>query len=67
VEQGQGRVEADVAAVEYFRRTYDIWKPGGTPPREHPEMTASMRELLRRTRAAQEGQATHGFPRVALR
>lgn len=50
VEEGHGRVEADLAAIAHFRRAHGLWRPGGRLPRDNPRLTASMRELLRRAR-----------------
>jgi hypothetical protein len=48
VEQGHGRVEADLAAIDHFRDVYGIWQPGGPLPRDNPRMTEPMRAMLRR-------------------
>lgn len=54
VEMGHDRVKADVAAIDYMRKTYGIWKPGGqvTPPASW--MSNTMREVARR-KIRQEG------------
>lgn len=46
-ENGHGRVDADLAAIEYFRRTYGIWTPGGSTDNWHDSQknTASMKAL----------------------
>lgn len=51
-EQGQGRVAADLAAIDYMRATYGIWKPGGHPLRPGAGNLPSMRALAKRTRPA---------------
>lgn len=51
VEQGHGRVEADLAAIAHFRRTHGIWQPGGALPAPNPQFTPPMKEMLRRARA----------------
>lgn len=56
VQDDAGRVEMDIAAIDYLRDTYGIWKPAGTPfpPQDH--MTETMREIARRAQtAATEG------------
>ena len=47
-EQGHGRVEADLAAIDYLREAYGIWTPQGnvTPPAGY--MSETMRVLARR-------------------
>lgn len=47
-EQGHGRVEADLAAIDYLRNTYGIWTPRGevNPPAGH--MSKTMQTLSRR-------------------
>lgn len=48
VHQDHDRIKADIAAIDYMRKTYGIWKPAGkvTPPAGH--MSETMRELSRR-------------------
>ncbi|MFC3167182.1 glycosyltransferase family 2 protein [Paracoccus fontiphilus] len=51
VEKDHDRVQADIAAIDYMRKTYGIWKPAGkvTPPAGY--MSDTMRELSRRALA----------------
>ncbi|MDS1135969.1 glycosyltransferase family A protein [Nitratireductor indicus] len=51
VEEGCGRVEADLAAIEYFRQTYGIWLPAGPVEGSRKRMTPSMRRLVEEARA----------------
>ena len=48
VHQDHCRVKADIAAIDYMRKTYGIWKPAGkvTPPAGF--MSDTMREISRR-------------------
>lgn len=48
VEDGHGRIDADLAVIDYMRKRYGIWKKGGAPSTEFNRMTSSMRELVRR-------------------
>lgn len=52
VEQDHDRINADLAAIEYLRRCYDIWQPAGQPTPPAIWMSGSMRELARRSVAA---------------
>lgn len=51
VEDGHGRVDADLAAIDHMRQHYGIWQPGGQPDTDFSRMTASMKELARRRMA----------------
>lgn len=57
VEQGHGRVQADLAAIDYMRCTYGIWTPGGTPMPPASWMSATMRALARKAVAAAHAPA----------
>lgn len=48
VEQGHDRINADLAVIDYMRKTYGIWEKGGGPCVEFNRMTSSMKELARR-------------------
>lgn len=48
VEADHDRVKADLAAVDYLRRTYGIWRPSGRAAPPAAWMTSSMKELARR-------------------
>lgn len=48
VEDGHGRIQADLAVIDYMRQRYGIWQPGGQPDTDYSRMTASMKELTRR-------------------
>ncbi|MFC3570954.1 glycosyltransferase family 2 protein [Paracoccus simplex] len=50
VELDHDRVKADVAAIDYMRRTYGIWQPGGEPAQPASWMSESMREIARQAR-----------------
>ncbi len=50
VEQGHGRVDADLAAIDYFRDKYGIWPKSDARSADRREMTKSMRRLAERTR-----------------
>ena len=50
VEDGHGRIEADIAVIDYMRKRYGIWQVAGTPDTEHCRMTSTMKELARRRR-----------------
>lgn len=51
VEDGHGRIEADLAVIDYMRERYGIWQVGGLPEGEIARMTSSMKELARRRKA----------------
>lgn len=53
VEKDHDRVKADVAAIEYMRKSYGIWTPAGnvTPPAGY--MSETMREISRRALSRQ--------------
>lgn len=44
VEAGHGRVEADLAAIDYFRSNWNIWEKAG-PVTHHRKATTSMQAL----------------------
>ncbi|MBB6262523.1 hypothetical protein FHS77_003099 [Paenochrobactrum gallinarii] len=49
IEDGHGRVEADLLVIDYFRKTYDIWKPCGKVDKHYKQRaSSSMKELARR-------------------
>lgn len=48
VEQGHDRVKSDIAAIDYMRKTYGIWKAGGKPTAPAGYMSDTMREIARR-------------------
>lgn len=50
VEDGHGRVEADLAAIDYFRQTYGLWPPAGPVEEPYKRMTPSMRRLVEKAR-----------------
>lgn len=49
VEQGYGRVEADIAAINHFREKYGIWQKASASAFPQYSMTASMQELFRQS------------------
>ncbi|MBA4490618.1 glycosyltransferase family 2 protein [Paracoccus sp. S1E-3] len=51
VEQDHGRVRADIAAIDYMRRTYNLWTPRGQTAPPAPWMTETMREIARRAQS----------------
>ena len=55
VEEGHGRVEADLAAIDHFRKVYGIWQPAGPLLHDHTRMTEPMRALLARAQRRQRG------------
>ncbi|MBD9528136.1 glycosyltransferase family A protein [Paracoccus sp. PAR01] len=56
VEMDHGRVEADIAAIDYMRRHYGIWQPGGTPIPPASWMSNTMRRISRRALEAGDKQ-----------
>lgn len=56
VEDGHGRIEADLAVIDYMRKRYGIWAKGGVPSAEFERMTSSMKELVRRRNLELKGQ-----------
>jgi hypothetical protein len=51
VESGHGRVMADIAAIEYMRRTYGIWQPRGKAVPPATWMSETMRQIAQRSAA----------------
>ncbi|MBK4216364.1 glycosyltransferase family 2 protein [Paracoccus caeni] len=49
VEADHNRVMADLAAIDWLRRTYGIWQPAGQPTPPADWMTETMRELAKRS------------------
>ncbi len=54
VEQGYGRVEANLLVIDHFRQVYGLWPKSQGAPEEHGGLSPSMRELARRQRAKLE-------------
>lgn len=52
VEEDHDRVRADIAAVDYMRRTYGVWQPGGAVTAPAGYMSETMREISRRAAAS---------------
>ncbi|MTH78214.1 glycosyltransferase family 2 protein [Paracoccus aestuariivivens] len=57
VEQDHGRVKADIAAIDYMRQTYGIWKPGGQPVPPATWMSETMRQISKRATASTTSSA----------
>lgn len=50
VEKGHDRVSADLLVIDYFRKTYGVWKPcGKVDPYYKQRVSSSMKELARRS------------------
>ncbi len=53
VEEGKGRMEADLAAIDFLREHYGIWEPKGEVAPIKGPMGLAMREIARRAQAKQ--------------
>ncbi|WP_206614874.1 glycosyltransferase family 2 protein [Paenirhodobacter populi] len=53
VQDGTGRVQADIAAIDYMRETYNIWKPIGKPSAPERYMSETMYEIAKRAQLKQ--------------